>query len=277
MITPKPVIFTDLDGTLLDRDTYSFEAAEPALRLIREKGIPLILSSSKTRGEIESYRRRLGNHHPFISENGGGIFIPKGYFSFPFPYDKEGSEYFILELGTSYPTLVEVLETLRKESGVKIIGFSDLSDEEIGALTGLGLEESRLAKQREYDEPFIMEGGEEEIEAVKKKIKERGFHYAWGGRFHHIFGRNDKGKAVQILKTLYENEYFSVFTIGIGDSLNDLPMLLAVEEPIFLQREKKQTPLKVPNLTLINGSGPRAWNEAILRVLLTRNGSVSFL
>ncbi|HLF86164.1 MAG TPA: HAD hydrolase family protein, partial [Nitrospiria bacterium] len=71
---------TDLDGTLLHPKTYSFDAARPALTLIKERRIPLILCSSKTRGEIELYRKWLGNQHPFISENGGGIFIPRGYF-----------------------------------------------------------------------------------------------------------------------------------------------------------------------------------------------------
>jgi len=78
----KIIIFTDLDGTLLDNSSYSFEAALPALQLIKEKNIPLIICSSKTRKEIEHYRKKLYNLHPFISENGGGIFIPKGYFNF---------------------------------------------------------------------------------------------------------------------------------------------------------------------------------------------------
>ncbi len=78
----KLIIFTDLDGTLLDYSTYSFEAAIPALQLLKEKNIPLIICSSKTGKEIEHYRKKLGNTHPFISENGGGIFIPKGYFDF---------------------------------------------------------------------------------------------------------------------------------------------------------------------------------------------------
>ncbi len=268
MITRKRVIFTDLDGTLLDQETCSFEAAQTALRLIRSEGIPLILCSSKTRSEIERYRRRLENTHPFISENGGAIFIPKGYFSFPFPYGKELNQYVVLELGTSYPAILDALESIRREIGVKITGFSDLTEEELSALTGMGLDEARYAKQREYDEAFMVEGGKEEIERVKKKIQEKGMNYTWGGRFHHILGKNDKGKAVRILKALYENEYFSVLTIGIGDSLNDLPMLLAVEKPVFLQREGEPTPSEVPNLTLIQGVGPRAWNEAMLRVIL---------
>lgn len=70
------IIFTDLDGTLLD-SRYSFRKALPAIKLIKEKNIPLILCSSKTRSEIELWRKKLNNNHPFISENGGGIFIPK--------------------------------------------------------------------------------------------------------------------------------------------------------------------------------------------------------
>jgi mannosyl-3-phosphoglycerate phosphatase len=76
----KVIIFTDLDGTLLDYDTYSFEKALPALQLLRERDIPLIISSSKTAKEVVFYREQLENDHPFISENGGGIFIPKDYF-----------------------------------------------------------------------------------------------------------------------------------------------------------------------------------------------------
>jgi mannosyl-3-phosphoglycerate phosphatase len=74
------IVFTDLDGTLLDYRNYSFEKALPALELIKQKNIPLVICSSKTRSEIEYYRKKLSNDHPFISENGGGIFIPKDYF-----------------------------------------------------------------------------------------------------------------------------------------------------------------------------------------------------
>jgi len=268
--TPDLLIFSDLDGTLLDRETYSFEPAEPALNLIRMKDIPLILSSSKTRFEIELYRAKLKNHHPFISENGGAVFIPKGYFSFPLPYDREMDEYFVLELGVFYPMILEVLESIRKETGMKITGFSDLTDEALSSLTGLSLEEARFAKRREYDEAFLIEAGEKEVEQVKRRIEEKGMHYVWGGRFHHIQGENDKGEAVRILKELYRREGISVFTVGIGDSLNDLPMLLSVDLPIYLQERKGEAltiPFNLPHLILIEGAGPRAWNRAILSVI----------
>jgi mannosyl-3-phosphoglycerate phosphatase len=270
MTTPKLLIITDLDGTLLDRKTYSFEPAEPALNLIRINGIPLILSSSKTRDEMELYRKKLENDHPFVSENGGSLFIPKNYFSFPIPYDRELDEYFVIELGTFYPQIIEVLESIKRETGIKIKGFSDLTQDELTSLCGLSLKEAEFAKKREYDEPFIVEGGEREVEIIKRKIEEKGMNYVWGGRFHHVLGKNDKGKAVEILKELYENEFFSIFTVGVGDSPNDLPMLLAVDHPIFLKEKEGpslEIPLKIQNLTMVEGSGPQAWNEAILNLL----------
>lgn len=268
--TPKLIIFTDLDGTLLDRDTYSFSPAEPALRLTRMKNIPLVLTSSKTRAEIEIYRKKMENDHPFISENGGAVFIPKNYFSFLFPYARELDEYFVLELGTFYLQIIEVLGSIKKETGIHIKGFSNLTENEISPLCGLSLEEAVLAKMREYDEPFLIEGEEKETEIVKRKIEEKGMNYVWGGRFHHILGKNDKGKAVEILKELYENQFFSIRTVGIGDSLNDLPMLSAVDRPIFLKEEGTLLPETFRsnrNLTIVDGTGPKAWNEAILHEL----------
>jgi mannosyl-3-phosphoglycerate phosphatase len=270
--TRKLVIFTDLDGTLLDRDTYSFEPALPALRLIRQREIPLTLSSSKTRAEIEFYRKQLENEHPFISENGGAVFIPRDYFSFRLPYDRETDQFFAFELGIFYPQIIEILDAIKKETGILIKGFSDLTEKEISVLCAMDLKKAEWAKKREYDEPFIIEGGEKEIEIVKRKIEEKGMTYAWGGRFHHLLGKNDKGKAVEILKELYENQFFSIFTVGIGDSLNDLPMLSVVDRPIFLKGEESVSPealSSIQNVTIIHGTGPQAWNEVILSIVTT--------
>lgn len=269
-ITPKVVIFTDLDGCLLDRETYSFDPAQPALHLIRERKIPLIFVSSKTRAEIEGYRKKLKNTHPFVSENGGAVFIPRTTFSFTFSHGRELEGYFVLELGTFYPQILRALEFIKKESGVRIRAFHELSIKELASLSGLTREEAALAKKREYDEPFVIEGGAEEIKTIQKKIKERGLHYVWGGRFHHILGKNDKGKAVKMLKGFYVKEFEKILTVGIGDSLNDLPMLNAVDHPILLKGKEEFSPgilSQIGNLTVAAGTGPQAWNEAILRIL----------
>ena len=289
----KLVIFTDLDGTLLHPKTYSFEAALPALKLIKEKEIPLILCSSKTRAEIEVYRRRLDNSHPFISENGGGIFEPAGYFSthqkrgqttiFPSPLKGEGQglpsnvsiggegeKYETIILGKHYNEIRRVFIKLREEMNVPVKGFGDMSAKEIAALIGLTLTEAKLAKEREFDEPFLFEEGERRIQEFLKTIEVAGFHWTQG-RFYHILGDNDKGKAVKILKEFYKRDYGRIKTIGIGDSFNDLPLLRVVNYPVLIPKEdgSYEPRVKLRNIRKANKTGPEGWNEAVVELIGT--------
>jgi mannosyl-3-phosphoglycerate phosphatase family protein len=268
----KPIIFTDLDGTLLEHQTYSFTAALPALDLVKQREIPLILCSSKTRAEIESWRKRLDNLHPFIAENGGGIFIPHSYFlenELATVWSKKIKidEYFILILGTPYSQLRGVLEELKRD-GFGIKGFGDMDAVEVAEVTRLSLEEARLAKQREFDEPFVFNGGQKELSRLLASIEEKGLQYTQG-MFYHLLGDNDKGKAVEILKKLYKKKFGNIFTIALGDSPLDLPMLVEVDYPIIVKNFKGEYNRKVvlPNFIRADGIGPEGWNKAVLKVI----------
>ena len=96
------LVYTDLDGTLLDHNTYSFLSARPALNQLRFQRISLIFVTSKTRSEVEGWRERLNNQDPFVVENGGGVFIPKAYFPFPVQGAKPSDGFDFIELGDSY-------------------------------------------------------------------------------------------------------------------------------------------------------------------------------
>ncbi|MGH7792624.1 MAG: HAD-IIB family hydrolase [Thermodesulfobacteriota bacterium] len=266
------VIFTDLDGTLLDHKSYSFEVALPALELIKSKSIPLIMCTSKTRAEIEHYRELLNNSDPFISENGGGIFIPSAYFSHQFKHDKQVNGYMLIELGTPHEILINELNSIKKDQRIKLKGLSEMTIKELSEVSGLTKEQAKLAKKREYDEPFIMYGDDGDRETIKRAIIGRGFRHAEGGIFHHIMGENDKGKAVKTLIKLFEEKFSELKTIGIGDSLNDLPMLEAVDMPILVKKPSGQCDprINVPNLVFAQGIGPGGWNNAILNFLEER-------
>src|SRR4030067_2555538 len=108
------LVFTDLDGTLLDHRTYSFEPARPALRLLRESAVPLIICTSKTRAEVEEIRASLGNPEPFVVENGGGVFVPEGYFSIALEAARTDSGYLIVEMGASYSRILRVFSRMKK-------------------------------------------------------------------------------------------------------------------------------------------------------------------
>ncbi len=256
------IIFSDLDGTLLDHETYSFTKARPSLNLIRKLNIPLIICTSKTRAEIEYYRKKLGLVQPFIAEDGGAIYIPKDYFSFKFNYTKKSKEYYIIVLGTEYSKLLKVLNLLKKNYPVK--AFHDMSIKEIMMDTGMPYSRARLARQREYDVVFKILDKKYE-RSVLKTIKKSGYNYVIGGRYYHIIGNNNKGKAVKILTKLLKKELGPVKTIGIGDSENDFAMLDYVDIPFLVMKKNRRYASK--KYLKAGGVGPEGWNKAIKEVL----------
>jgi mannosyl-3-phosphoglycerate phosphatase len=270
----KQIIFTDLDGTLLDSETYSYEKSLAAINRLKENGIPIIFCSAKTRAEQEIYRRELGLFHPFIVENGGAIFIPRAYFPFPFDYHKVVDELLAIELGIPYGKTRELLHKIKKENDFRFRGFGDMSAAEVAEETGLNIEFAKLAKQREYAETVVIASEAkqshitpEEIARFLEKIREAGLNWAYGGRLYHIMGGDDKGKAVEILSDLYRKMWGEIKTIGLGDSLNDLPMLSLVDIPILVQkRDYSWEDINLPRLRKIQGVGPEGWSRAIVEI-----------
>ncbi len=267
---PPLIIFTDLDGTLLDHYSYSFDAAREALEKINVAKIPLIFCSSKTRAEIEMWRKKLGNHYPFISENGGAIFYPKKE-KYPNAYQvRTRNGYRVLKLGTYYPDLLKQFKKLKKVFGEKIRGFSEMDLSEVAALTGLTENQAALAQKREYSEPFVFTGDKDEKQKLQIFVKKCPLNVTQGGRFFHLLGDNDKGKAVSIVIKGYKDVNPKLQSIAIGDSYNDLPMLQKVDIPVLVQKPKGIFDEKISSLTdLIRapGVGPEGWNKAILSIL----------
>jgi mannosyl-3-phosphoglycerate phosphatase len=260
------VIFTDLDGTLLDEQTYDFKPALTALKFIRSRKIPLILVSSKTRAEVEFYRKELSVEDPFIVENGGAIYFPT---SFPLPDDypfEIVDEYREVLIGTPLAVLSEKINKLREQFPFRC--FSDLTVEEIADQTGLAPEQALRASVREFDEPIMLEGGADEG-LLYKRARELDLECMHGGRFLHLFCGGDKGKAVDEILTLYRQQGYPVISIGLGDSQNDVPMLWVVDKPVIMETKEGVSieGLDHPDLVKAKGRGPESWNRVVLRIL----------
>lgn len=247
------VIFTDLDGTLLD-EKYSWKIE--GISFVKKKRIPLVFCTGKTRAETEFYREKLGIHHPFIVENGGAIYIPRGYFS--------GAKNKI-ELGIKYRYLRNVLGEIKRRVTCRIKGFGDMSPREISMDCGLTLFLARLAKKREYDEPFIIDGSRDEKKNVLRLIKSYKLNHTFGGRYHHL-NKNDKGKATKILISLYREKFHDLLSIGIGDAKSDIPMLRAVDIPVLMQKKDGRYE-RVPFKTYKTGIGPEGWKDAVMELI----------
>lgn len=280
----KQIIFTDLDGTLLDSETYSYEKSLAAINRLKKNGIPIIFCSAKTRAEQEIYRHELGLFHPFIVENGSAIFIPRAYFPFPFDYHKVVDGLLAIELAIPYSRVKKLLDKIRRENDFRFRGFGDMSAVEVAEITGLNIESARLAQHREYAETIVMaisqspEHGEgeakqshitpEDLDKFLKTLREAGLNWAYGGQFYHVMGGGDKGKAVEILNDLYRKMWGRLKSIGLGNSLNDLPMLSQVDIPILVQkRDYNWEHINLPRLRKVQGVGPEGWSKAIIPIL----------
>jgi len=260
------IIFSDLDGTLLDTRTYSYEAAQPALEALRQHKTPLVFCTSKTRGEVEFWRSRLGNHDPFIVENGGAIYIPRGYFPFPLHNAHERDGYSVIELGARYDELVETLQAASREAGCRVLGFHAMSPVEISLRSLLPVHQAVLAKQREYDEPFkILDAGSYRL---LEAIERRGKRWTRGDRFYHIMGNNDKVEAVRQLGALYRKAFGELVTVGVGDGWNDVKFLNAADIAIVVRSRFEDVIKKaVPHGLVTQFPGPHGWNEAVLQMM----------
>ncbi len=260
------LIFTDLDGTLLDLHSYSYEAALPALARIKELGIPIVFTSSKTRAEVEFWRSRLENFDPFIVENGGALYMPRAYFPLALTAPTFRDTYAVIEFGDAYERLVEILRRASAESECRAIGFHDMSVAEVQSRCGLPMELAALAKQREYDEPFvILDPGRERL---YERIEAHGKRWTRGGRFHHIMGANDKAHCVRLLIHFFQRAFGDVISVGLGDGLNDAGLLTAVDIPVVLRSaDSAQLAERIPGTRQTDCPGPEGWNSAVLEIL----------
>jgi mannosyl-3-phosphoglycerate phosphatase len=246
---------TDLDGSLLD-DSYRFEPARPALAAIAVARAGLVLASSKTRAEMEPLAAELGSISPLIVENGGAVLIPRA----------EGG-YETIARGTPHDHLRAALAAIGRETETALRGFSELGLDTVAELTGLDPAAAALALAREHDEPFVL-SDPSRASAVAAAATRRGLRVTRGGRFFHLTGDTDKGRALRQLLDLLGRPRES---IGLGDALNDLPLLQAVDRPIVIPgRDGRVEPglaAALPKAELAPAPGPVGWNAAVLAVL----------
>ena len=297
-------MFTDIDGTLVDINTAEYgKETDKLIRLIKERDIPLILTSAKTRLEQNKIREDLGISDPFIVENGGAIVIPKGYFpdyalrdiKYPLRETQETkngaidvNHEIVVELGKPADYIRAKLSDIRKKYSINFSGVADISVEKLSNLALISREQAKRMAQRNYGET-ILQIQSEDIARFIKYVQEDGMKVIHGGRFFDVTVGTDKGIAVGILKKLFKDKFHNNVTFfGIGDSTNDIPMLNLMDIPILVQRQDSSWvddgEIKMKNavdssrnsissnkLIKVEGIGPNGWENAIHKIILELN------
>ncbi len=261
MLAPAPeqplLVFSDLDGTLLDHDNYSYAAAAEVLDQLKQLHIPLVLNTSKTSAEVKAIRQSIGNPHPYIVENGAAIIIPGGYF------DAKNEQ--VVKTGKD----IDVIEAVKAfESTFSFQAFYQLSAAEVAGLTGLSEQEAAKAKQRFGTEPLKWNDSEENLVAFEKAMQQRGLACKKGGRFVHVQGNHDKATAMFLLAEHYQRHWQKKpITIALGDSFNDLQMLEQAHHGIVIPGKNGTLKVQSKNCRVAPAHGPSGFNQALGQLL----------
>ena len=261
-MTRRMIVFSDLDGTLLDHETYSFEPARPALDRLKREGHVLVLASSKTAAEIAPLRDAMGfSHRPAIVENGAGILAAGEGVKGDGP--------------TRHDEILQALSTLPDALRKNFAGFSDWDVEEIAARTGLPPKQAEKAARRCFSEPGIWSGSDDELETFVTRLSQSGITGVRGGRFFTLSHGSTKATQMDAIVSMFGEDNVPDFTVALGDAPNDIPMLDKADLGIIIANPAhggiaSMAGEATGDIVRSAKPGPEGWNNEMLRVLDSR-------
>lgn len=261
------MVFSDLDGSLLDHHTYAYDAAQPALEKLRSNNIPLVLVSSKTRAEIEGIRASLGNTEAFIVENGAAVYVPKNLSGTPPAGCKDGGAFWVYETTARRAHWLEIIARVGANYPGQYQTFHAAGVQGIQAMTGLDHAEAAAANRRDYSEPVAWLGSADDKQRFVADLEAAGASVQQGGRFLSVSGDCDKGRALLWVRQYYQQlrQADTVTDIAIGDSGNDVAMLEVADTALLIRSPNHNFPSLQRTAAVMHSDslGPLGWNEGV--------------
>lgn len=258
--TASLLVFSDLDGTLLDHETYGWEPARPAISKLKQAGVPLILASSKTAAEMVPLQRDMGLEGvPAIVENGGGVI---GLHT--------GQD----EKALTYADIRRALDDMPRDLRAHFSGFGDMQRDDVSAATGLSQDDAVSAKRRAFSEPGLWSGDDGRRARFLHLLAEQGIAASEGGRFLTLSSGRTKADGMARIIAHYK----PACTIALGDAPNDTEMLEAADFGVIVKNPHR-SPLPrlagedAGRILRTDAPGPAGWNTAVLALIEQIMGS----
>jgi mannosyl-3-phosphoglycerate phosphatase len=266
------LIFTDLDGTLLDHHTYSYDAALPVLRELQKQKHVIIPNTSKTFAELNHFCLNIPMTTPFIIENGAAVYIPKGLLPHQPAGTSQSEEFWYQSFTKEKAHWLALLNACGEEFRDCYTKFTEMTPQQIADITSLTLADAKLATQRQFGEPLLWQGTEQQLAGFEKTLSAAGATILRGGRFVHVCGHCNKGSTMQWLIDCFTDAYPHIrFTsVALGDSDNDTAMLEAADIAIQIKSPERPFPKinKKQHLYQSTLCGPKGWAETLSSLIL---------
>ena len=252
------LIFTDLDGSLLDKKKFHFTKAKKYIRELISKDVLIIPNTSKTENEIKLFLKELNLKLPFISENGSEIhninLIKK---KFPKRITLARTKkiiYKIFEKNTDKTILdkCDFIYKMSKRNQTKVLG-----------LKGKKLQASL---KRKFTFPFIFRGSLAQKNSLLSNSNKLGISIQEGGRVMNLGDKVNKGLALRkVIKILKNNKKNNLSTIAVGDNANDLSMLKTSNYPCIISN--KSIKINNRNKIFTNRPAPMGWVTVVKKAI----------
>ncbi len=238
------LVFTDLDGTLLGHEDYSFQINLPLLTNLQKAGVTVVPATSKTQRETMIWLEKLCLKGPAIVENGSAIIFP----------DRAPTI-----LGVSMPELDTFLDQYRDVT----TSFIGCPLSEAMTMTGLTASEAEAARDRHYSIPFVLKDPVLETQ-LRDAAQAAGLRIIRGGRFLHLQGQCDKQTAVQVLAD--SSPHSTV--MALGDNENDRAMLAAADVAVVVNTAEGHL-LELDHAATVytKAIAPTGWQEGVAQAL----------
>ena len=263
----KILIFTDLDGSILDRDTFKFDQIKQYMKKLLNSGVIIIPNSSKTESEIIEFNQELGENLAYISENGSvinGLNILNSNFPDKIILSREKEELieiFKKNVPENLQNKCKFISNLDKKNQMGIFSLSD--------------NKLKNALKRKYTEPFLFEGEKSERIELLKILKKKSLTLQEGGRVINLCDNVNKVKSMKKILKIYKKIQSNIKVIAVGDNYNDLDMLKNCDLPCLVFNDQfKEDQINIDNLIISNRPSPDGWADVIKKALVKLDHNV---
>ena len=253
-------IFTDLDASLIQRDTFKFDEIKDYIKSLISKGIYIIPNTSKTEIEINEFNKELGLNLPYISENGSSInglnLINKN-----FPNQ--------INLSRDKDDIFKIFKKIVPENlKVKCRLIFKMEKKVQSKIFGLSGKKLKDALNRNYSIPFIFSGNLDQRRQLNEIVNKGGLTLHEGGRVINICDNVSKVKSMNKIIKMVKKTEDNVKIIGVGDNYNDLDMLKNSNIACLVFNDQfTMEPININNCIVSKNPAPIGWQEVVKMAL----------
>jgi mannosyl-3-phosphoglycerate phosphatase len=273
--SPTSVVYCTIDE-LISNMSRPVNGFFEFLGSLEEAGVPCVWVTSRTRLQIDSAIRKLGQSSPFIAEGGSGVYLPEDYFHLKPSRSTRFARFTCIPVASPQPAAAHALDLLAEESNVEVVPLRTLSPRELSQNAGLPQREAELLRQRDFDEFFFFAGASEaEIKEFQAEASRRKMHLRPRGNFWSLAVGANLATCVRELSGLYERSFRTrPFNIAVSTAEEVPALFSSCNRAIFLKERSYTgprpsaangpTPLELPL------GAPESWDRALEAVLAKR-------